>query len=212
MRNVAIIGFGVLGKQVLNFIKESIAVKTVIAFDDHTSDDALVNSVFSLNKFSKPDFSDFDFYIGIGYKHLHFRKELIKQLKNSGRNVPSLIHPSCYVSPRAKISDACIFFPRCNIDQNVVIDDGNIFHNSVTISHDVQIGQCNYFSPSVTLCGSVKLANEIFIGAGAVISNNVTVRQSSIIGIGSCITKDVEANTSVIGNPQKLTNKKIKLV
>ncbi|MEI6949516.1 acetyltransferase [Paraflavisolibacter sp. H34] len=211
MKQVAVIGFGVLGQQLVNFLKEAGPVQQVIAFDDTIGAHAAVETVYPFARYREPEFGDYDFYVGIGYKHLAARNRILADLKSLGRRLPSLIHATAYVSPYAQIGEGCLIFPQCNIDQNVVLGDGNILHNSVVISHDGVIGRCNYFSPSVTLCGNVQMGSENFLGAGVTVSNGLTIENESRIGVGSCITKNIEANVSVIGNPQKQLQKQLNL-
>lgn len=212
MKKVAIIGFGVLGKQVLHFLKESNEIEKLLVFDDFVIENDQGATVLPLKNYAGEEFKDYDFHIGIGYKHLAVRKEIVNQLKLLKRSIPSLIHPSCYISPHSTIHEACILFPKCNIDQNVVMASGNILHNSVTVSHDCTISECNYFSPSVTLCGNVQIGTCSFIGAGTTLSNGVAVGDNVRIGVASCITKKVDSDTSVIGNPQRILNKKLQLL
>jgi len=212
MTKIAIIGFGVLGKQLFNFLNEKGEVKSIVAFDDFAERETYIDTLLPFEKFLDDAFKDFDFYVGIGYKHLSFRRKVIQKLRSLNRNIPSFIHPTCYVSPYASIGEGCILFPNCNIDQNVTIENGNVFHNSVTISHDCLISESNYISPSVTLCGNIVVGSENFIGAGSIISNGVKVGNNALIGIGSCITRDVSSDSSVIGNPQKTLKNKLKLL
>jgi sugar O-acyltransferase (sialic acid O-acetyltransferase NeuD family) len=212
MKDVAIIGYGVLGKQILNFLKEFNQINRVIVFDDYTQNEVSVDAVYPVKRYTEDGFKEFDFYIGIGYKHLAFRKELIFRLLELKRSIPSLVHPTCYVSPYANVGSGCLFFPKCNIDQTVNVGHGNIFHNSVTISHDCMIADCNYFSPSVVLCGDIIVGSETFVGAGSIISNGLKIGDNAIIGIGSCITQNIEPHSSIIGNPQKTLKNKLKLL
>jgi sugar O-acyltransferase (sialic acid O-acetyltransferase NeuD family) len=211
MNNIAIIGFGVLGIQIFNFLKEANGVKKAIAFDDHAQSYPGVDAIFPFERYTEPEFDDFAFYLGIGYKHLSARNGIISELKGRKRSVPSFIHHTSYISPYSRIGEGCILFPKCNIDQNVILEDGNILHNSTVISHDCIIGKCNYFSPSVTVCGNVNAGPENFFGAGSVISNGVVIANASRIGVGSCITKNVGSGDSVIGNPQKFLQKPLNL-
>lgn len=210
MNKIAIIGFGILGKQILNFIKEEGRVDDVIIFDDTIKAD--FTSIFPIKEFENDKFKYYNFYVGIGYKHLHLRQILLQKLEDLSRIIPSFIHSTCYISPYSQIEKGCLLFPKCNVDQQVFIGKGNILHNSVTISHDTKLGECNYLSPIVALCGKVSIGNRIFIGAGSVVSNNVTISDNVKIGVGSCVSRDIETGTSAIGNPLKILHKELRLI
>ena len=68
-----IIGFGVLGEQIYNFILEcNKAPIELIIFDDLKSKINVIKTLPFRDIYCK-EFSEIDFYIGIGYKHLEFK-------------------------------------------------------------------------------------------------------------------------------------------
>ncbi len=208
---VGIIGYGVLGMQIRNFLSEQEGRDlNIILFDDFFINDQNTRTYPFENIFSD-EFSDLEFYLGIGYKHLEVRHDIIKKLKSSGRKVNSLIHNKSYISPSAKVGDGCILFPGVNIDQNVRIDDGCILHNGVIISHNSSIGECCYFSPNTVLSGDVNVGKFCFFGTGCLVSNSVTIGSNVKAGIGSVITNNTESGLSVIGNPARVLSVELKI-
>jgi len=165
MKTTGIIGFGVLGKQIFNFLKEeSINSGRLVVFDDYCPK-SNTYEVAPFTAYLDDVYSDVAFYIGLGYNHLKSRKKIISKLLNLGRSVNTFIHHTSYVSPGSVIEEGCILFPFVNIDQNVKILKGNILHNNVIVSHDSILNECSYLSPGAIMCGNVEIDKYCFIGA-----------------------------------------------
>lgn len=211
-KKVGIIGHGALGQQIETFLIEEQGKEALdfFYFDDieyeHENSKA-----FRFNDFEKNKFSDFIFYIGLGYHHLGLRKEICRQLLGKKVRLPSFIHRTAYISPTASIGFGVYIYPMSNIDQSVQIEDGVVLNNSTTISHNSIIGTSTFIGPGVTIAGNIKIGRQCFIGAGSVISNNVTLGDNVRIGIGSNITKDIADNLSAIGNPFKIISGKLNI-
>ncbi len=210
MRKVAIVGFGELGKQFYNFIKQQKGVDFIF-FDDLTSQSRSSNS-FAFNDYLKNQFQSCDFFIALGYHHLLLKENIINQLISNKSKVPKYLHSSSFVNKSATIEDGSFIYPMCNIDKDVLIGKGVLINNSVCISHNTIVEDSCYISPGVLISGNAIIGKRTFIGSGAIISNDVKIGKDVKIGIGSVITKDIPDGYSVIGNPAKLLNKDLKII
>lgn len=208
-KKIGIIGYGVIGRQIEEFILEQ-AIEEVVFFyfDDILQSQGKVNS-FPFSTFKNPEFSDLDFYIGLGYHHLVIKNNVYEQLRQHKLNYPPFIHHTAYVHPAAEIANGVIIFPMCNVGTSVVISEGVLVNNSSVISHDSIIGRCSFISPGVVLSGRVKIGEFCFIGTGSVIANDLAIGNNVRIGIGTVVAKNVEDDLSVIGNPMKIINRLI---
>lgn len=211
MKKIGIIGFGILGKQLLHFLEEQEKnISDIYIFDDFEVNSEIYN-ILPFSKYHEKQFLDLDFYIGLGYHHLKLRNTIINNLLKNKKKVKSFIHRTSYISPSAIIKEGCIIFPFVNIDQNVKISTGNILHNNVVISHDSVLQEGSYFSPNVTICGNSKIGRCCFLGAGSIISNSITVNDFVQIALGTVVSKNLEKNISVIGNPMKKLSKMLEI-
>lgn len=208
MKN-AIIGFGELANQFLNFLEIDID-ENLIIFDDIKYLEKKTNYC-KFNEFSDKKFNGCNFYIALGYKNLKIKKDIIANLISNSRKLPNFIDKSSFISRQAEIKKGIFIYPMCNIDKGVFIDDGVIVNNSVVISHNSTIGKCSYISPGVVISGNVTIGSNTFIGSGSIISNNIKIGDNVIIGIGTVVTKDIPDNSSVIGNPMIFLSNKINL-
>lgn len=209
MSQFAIIGGGALGLQFKAFLQNAFPRASFIFFDDNLAKDKTYTNAYRFDGYDHDDFRDYTFFIGLGYKHLEKKIEILSHLQALGRKQTVFIHPSCFVNPSATIGKGSFIYPMANIDKSVQIGRGCLINNSVVISHDSQIGDGCYLSPSVTICGQVELGECAFIGAGTVISNGVKIGKNAVIGLGSVVNKDVPDNCSAVGNPIRILNKRL---
>lgn len=205
VRQIAIVGYGIIGHQIEHFVQEAHKGGAIefYYFDDMYSDKGNDRS-FPFKAYQDRRFANFEFYIGLGYKHLCLRKEITDSLIRLNLRFPSIIHHTSYLHPSVSIGNGTVIYPMCNIGFSVIIGNGVIINKSCTLSHNTLIGDCSFVSPSVTFCGGAKLGNSSFVGAGTIISNEVKIGNQVKIGIGSVITRDISDDLSVIGNPARV--------
>lgn len=203
---LAYIGFGVLGKQIAQLIKEcNFQIVETLIFDDIEAKTGK-EGVFNFKDYKTNLPKDFFVCIGLGYKHLAVKQEIQTYIKQQGNPLLTVIHPTSYVSPEATIEEGVVMYPRCTIDAGVTIKSGTLLNNSVTVSHDTTIEKCCYISPGVTISGRVSVKERCFLGTGSLVANDVAIGADSIIGIGSVITKTLPQHTKGLGNPFTIKN------
>lgn len=209
MRKAAFIGFGDFGQQIFSLAELILEPEEIVVFDDTcvNKSPSIGFQAFPFQEYSNPRFKEYDFFVCLGYKHLKTKQNIIHELKEKGYRLPALIHPTCYVSPRATIGEAVYMYPMSNVDKNAIIGSGTLLNNSVTVSHDTQIGEACYLCPGVTTAGFIEIGDRTFIGSGSVIANGLKIGQDAIIGVGSVITKSVQEGASAIGNPMRILSK-----
>jgi UDP-N-acetylbacillosamine N-acetyltransferase len=131
-----IIGAGGHGKDVTE-TAEDIGYDEIAYLDD--------NNPMAIGKFDELEkFRDQyeNAFVALGNNKL--RSDLIKRLKEAGYNVPSLIHPSAYISRSATIGDGTIIEPRAVLNARCKIGEGCIISTGAIIDHDAEVGEyCN---------------------------------------------------------------------
>jgi acetyltransferase-like isoleucine patch superfamily enzyme len=80
-----------------------------------------------------------------------------KVLLEDGYNVPTLIHPSAYVSPDAEIAPGCIIRAHCVVSRYVKLGMATILNVGALIDHDVEIGEGSHILMGAVVRNMVKL-------------------------------------------------------
>ncbi|MFD2148210.1 serine acetyltransferase [Mucilaginibacter antarcticus] len=86
------------------------------------------------------------------------------------------------------------------VNQGVIIGDNCTLRNSVTIGHKKLAD--GSFSPCP------RIGNNVDIGANVVIIGDIVIGDNVIIGAGSVVTKSIPANSTAVGNPARILDKK----
>lgn len=209
---IAIVGYGALGKQIAHMLSVSYPNHEFHIFDDIAHQSKSAHYTYPFSECLDEKYSEHEFYIGLGYKHLNKKLSIIESLLKLGRQVPSMIHASSYRDLSSKVSQGAVVYPMCNLDQGSLIGKGSIINNSVVISHDCEIGDGCYLSPGCVLAGQVKIGSCVFLGAGVLVANGVTIGSNAVVGIGTVVTSDVPSGASVIGNPMRLLKKPLNIL
>lgn len=210
MSSIALIGCGALGRQILGLLTAARTPERILFFDDFLHDRQSENSL-PFDSFLDPRFADCEFYVGLGYRHLTRKMEILRQLRSAGRRTPSFVHPSCHVGPSCRIGEGCVVYPLCNLDRETELGVGALVNNSVVVSHNSRIGDAAYLSPGIVLSGHVTIGEAAFLGSGTLVANNRRIGARARVGIGTVVTSDVPDDASAIGNPQRLLDRSLDL-
>ncbi len=210
MKKIGIIGFGALGELILGLLSTVPSPEQIVFFDDVLHGQGAENS-FPFERFVEARFADCEFYVGLGYRHLPRKEEILRQLRTAGRRTPALVHPSSQVHPTCRLGDGCLVYPLCNLGQEVELDAGVLLNNSVVVSHNSRIGDAAYLSPGVVLSGHVTIGAAAFLGSGVLVANQRRIGPRARVGIGAVVTRDVPDGASAIGNPLRLLKRPLEL-
>lgn len=204
--NIGLIGFGAVGKYLNTMLLESNYDKEqIFIFDDTLKYDS-TNRIFKFNDYTEPVFNNLHFIPTLGYLSLNLKRQILDFLIENRYNVFSFIHPSCFVSPSAKIGKGVTVYTMSNIDHGCELENGVIIANSSLVAHDAKVGKCTYVAANVCICGNVNIGEQCFIGSSVTIANNLTIGNNCTIAMGTNITKDIPDNSFAIGNPFVLKN------
>ncbi|MBQ4128742.1 MAG: PglB [Ruminococcus sp.] len=78
-----------------------------------------------------------DAFISVGNNQM--RKSMYDQLIENGYNIPSLIHPTAYISSSATIGDGSLIGPMSIVNSNALIGKGCILSCAAVVDHNVVV-------------------------------------------------------------------------
>ena len=93
---------------------------------------------------------------------------MIDLLKELGYQIPTLVHPTAYVSPSAVINRGTIIGPNASVMSHAVVGDACIISAGAVIDHDARIG--NYVHVNV---GSTVVARSIVNDEDKVLAGSI---------------------------------------
>ncbi len=115
----------------------------------------------------------------------------------------SVVDPSTFVSPAARIGPGCVIYPNGFVGHNASLGERVFCLAGSEINHD------DVLEDRVVLCSHVSLAGHVHVEADCYLGQACTVRQfvrigrDSLIGMGSVVLRNVEAGSVMVGNPAR---------
>ncbi len=129
------------------------------------------------------------------------RARMLAHVRSLGFQTPTLIHPSCILSPSASVGTACVLCAGALVGAQSRIEDGVILNTRASVDHDVHVGYCSHVAPGAVLCGFITVGRETWIGAGAVVRDHLAIGERVMVGAGAVVVKNVPDGRTVYGNP-----------
>src|SRR5206468_4049910 len=161
-------------KQLSHYLRgnKTTAIESEIAFDDIIVGKEIIGTIEDA---FQSRYEDFVFHVGIGYKHLARREQLINRVVLSGRELYSYTHPTAIIDKSASVGRGIMVFPGTVVGPGCTIGDGAVLHACVTLAHDVTIGNSSFLAPGVVVSGFVTLGVRSFLGTGTLVANQMAI-------------------------------------
>jgi len=129
------------------------------------------------------------------------RKRLFHLLQEQGANLPVIISPIAYVSPRAKVMEGTIVMHQAFINAGAVVGANNIVNSKALVEHDVSTGAHCHLSTGSVLNGGCHLGDEVLLGSRAALRQGVSISSRVLIGMGSVVLRDIQEAGVYVGMP-----------
>ncbi len=115
----------------------------------------------------------------------------------------SVIHPTAWVSPSARIGNGVYIGANAVVNARAVVADHVILNTGAIVEHECAIGTGTHIAPNATLGGAARVGTFALVGLGASVLPGVTVGARAVVGAGAVVTKPVADRTRVAGNPAR---------
>ena len=203
---LAFYGAGAMGREFKYVADETGQWTETVFIDDHAAADSLLGCpVLGFHTFRKrysPENTRFVITIG----EPKFRREAFDRMKEAGYEGARLIHPSAYISPDAELGDGAVIGPGAFIGSLAKVGKNFYAAKGAAIGHDAVVGNHTRVGADAFIGGHTVIGENAFIGAGAMLKDRIRIGDYSVVALGSAVFSDVEANTTVMGNPARITN------
>jgi len=206
----------VIGEQIYDAQLKGAPVELLgYAFDDETLNGEVngfkihCKTYEARDKFSK--FKDVKFIYQLWRPDLmKIRIELLNSFNITDDKFGTFIHPSAIISKSSKIGYGCSILGHCVVNPGSVIGNHCTIHSNSLIGHDSKMGDYNFIAAHTALGSNNIIGHSNFFGLKCSVNNKITIGDNCFIGMAANVIKSIESNTTVIGNPAKPVEIKIK--
>jgi sugar O-acyltransferase (sialic acid O-acetyltransferase NeuD family) len=205
MKDLAIIGAGGLGKEILVLIQQINSEKPtwnlVGFYDDNVSHSIagfpILGSIQSLASFSK------ELAVVIALGSPEHKQKVVDSLINPKLYFPCLIHPAATIGLNVRMGAGTIVSAGCRLTIDIALGNHVLLNLNSTIGHDVTIGDFSSVMPGAHLSGFAQVGIGVMIGTGASVLQSIRVGDYAKIGAGAVVTDDVNSLATVVGIPAR---------
>lgn len=205
MQRLAILGSSDLGQQIAYHALNDGHYQPVGFFDDYQPVGTLRHGLPVLGGMDDVErlFAGHQFdclMVGIGYKHLGFRRQVFERFKGM---IPfgTIVHRSSYLDAGSTVAQGSIVYPGCTIDFNSHIGENCLLNVGCVVAHDSRIGPNSFLSPGVCVAGFVEVEGEAILGIGSVVIDNVRIARGVRTAGGTVVTADLDKPGLYAGVP-----------
>lgn len=138
--------------------------------------------------------------VALGQIHSpELRIRLYEQSIAAGFIFPTIIAPSAYVSPRAKLGAGTIVMQGAIINAGVIVGNNCIINTQALLEHDSKVSDHCHISTGAILNGETSIGKGSFIGSGSVIKEGVSVGAGSLVGMGLALRHNLDEKSKYLG-------------
>jgi UDP-perosamine 4-acetyltransferase len=140
----------------------------------------------------------------MGFGNLAFRDRVVHLLEQReiGRSAKTVVHPTAYVSPSARLGEGVYIGPRAVVHTRAAVHDHAIINTGAIIEHESIVGVNAHVAPGAVLAGGCRVGPGALIGIGARLLPMLSVGDGCIVGAGAVVVRSVVEGT-VVGVPAR---------
>jgi UDP-N-acetylbacillosamine N-acetyltransferase len=161
-----IIGAGGYGNTVADVAKQLNCFEKIAFLDDTKSGSGVLGRCEEYAMFCDEDTA---VYPAFGDNAL--RMEWLEVLMEEGLTVPTLVHPSAYVSPTAVLGEGTVVLPKAVVNTGVTVGVGCLINIGALVDHDTVIEDGVHLAPGAIVKAKNRIAAFAKINSGEVIEN-----------------------------------------
>ena len=150
------------------------------------------------------------FLVAIGGDRGKDRVKIQDYLKGTGCMPLIAKHPTACVTDCAIIGVGSQILANSTVCVETVIGPACIVNTGAIVDHECRISAGVHIGPGAKLSGCVKVEEYATIYTGAVVLPRITIGKEAVVGAGAVVIDDVPAYSTVVGNPARVVNKRVK--
>lgn len=131
------------------------------------------------------------------------RSRLGQALADEGFAVPTIIHPTAWVSSTARLGVGTVVIGGAVVNAEATLGQRCIVNTGATVDHECWVGDDVHISPGVHIGGGVTIGRRTWIGIGAAVRHGVTIGADVVVGAGAAVVDNVADGETVMGVPAR---------
>lgn len=131
------------------------------------------------------------------------RGEVGARLCARGAALVSVIHPTAWIAPSARIDAGCILAPFTAVAPFARLGSNGVLNPYASIGHHARVGAGCVLCPYAVVSGRTVLGDDVFMGSHAAVTPGVTVGRRSKIAAGATLAQDCVAGSLTVAPPSK---------
>jgi sugar O-acyltransferase (sialic acid O-acetyltransferase NeuD family) len=210
--DLVILGAGGMGQEVADLVLAAAAdgsgCRLVGFIDDDTSLHG--REVLGLPVLGDHNWlADRRFAVALGVGTPAARRRAWATLQAAGAvQAPALVHPTAYVGLGVELSTGTVVAAHSTLTADVVVGRFGIVNVGATVSHNARLGDFVTVAPGAHLAGDVHVGEGADVGIGASVTQGNRIGDWAVVGAGTVVIADVEANTTVVGCPARIVDRR----
>jgi sugar O-acyltransferase (sialic acid O-acetyltransferase NeuD family) len=142
-------------------------------------------------------------HAAVGIGDARTRLQLLERCRQSGFELPAIVHASAAVSSYATLGPGVVVFAQAAINPGAMLEEGCIVNTGATVDHDCLLQAGVHVCPGANLAGNVQVAARSWIGIGACVKQGVRIGADVTVGAGAAVVCDIEPGLTVTGVPAR---------
>jgi sugar O-acyltransferase (sialic acid O-acetyltransferase NeuD family) len=123
-------------------------------------------------------------------------------------HAPALVHPSAYIGLACELGAGTVVGTHATLTVDVVVGQFGIVNVGATVSHNARLDDFATVAPGAHLAGNVHIGEGADVGIGASVTQGNSVGAWSIVGAGAVVIDDVDPDTTVVGCPARVVDRR----
>ena len=175
MRKLLILGAGGYGRTVADVAAQLGCYDHIYFLDDGRRGEGILANCSWFRELWDEDTEE---YPAFGDNAL--RMQWLNRLKENNIPVPTLVHPSAYVSPTAKLGVGTVVLPKAVVNTEVILGDGCLINIGALVDHTCIIGDGAHLAPGAIVKAENQIPAGMKIEAGTVVENRTYPLEGSM--------------------------------
>lgn len=137
------------------------------------------------------------------------RELLFDRVEARGFGFATIVHPSAFVSPSARLGRGVFVKMQSIVSAEAVLEDNVFVQANVIVGHDVRVGRHTQVSAFTHLAGHAEVGQRCYLGVRASVREECRMGDDVVLAMGAVVMeKRVPSRVLAMGNPAKYVRRK----